>query len=129
MDVARTPYNAQARLKQALTPMWDAEMGERLRLARERQLRTQGELAALLTTPGRPVSQQQVAAVEAGRLSYLNVSWARLEAALGRHTGFVLIARDKALYDPALIGQRYHEHRQKTLRKNANPARRGRITR
>lgn len=126
MDVARTPHNAQTRLKQAMTPLWDKEMGRRLRTARERQLRTQDELAGLLSTEGRPISQQQVAGIESGRLGFLNVTWARLEAVLGKHTGYVLIAKDKALYNEQLIARLYFEHRQKSLRKNANPARKGR---
>lgn len=126
MDTARASHGAQARLKLALTPLWVPGMGKRLKVAREKQLRTQAELATLLTTPEHSVSQQQVAAVEGGRLDRLDVTWARLEAVLGRHTGYVLIAKDAALYNERLIAVRYFEHRQKTLRKNANPARRSR---
>lgn len=126
MNIARAPHNAQARLKLALTPLWDRGMGARLRVARERQLRSQAELAALLSTEGRPVSQQQVAALEHGRLEWIPVSWARLEAALGKHVGYVLIASDAASYDPEVIARKYYEHRQKTLRRNANPARKSR---
>ena len=126
MDISRAPHNAQARLKIALTPIWDAEMGFRLRVARERQFRTQAEMAALLTTPGRPVSQQQIAAIEHGRLEWIPVTWGRLEAALGKHVGYVLIGKDKALYDPIVIGRKYYEHTQKTRRRNASPLRKSR---
>lgn len=121
MDFVRAPHNAQTRLKTVMTPIFDQEMGNRLRVAREKSLRTQGELAALMTTPGNPISQQQIAAVEHGRLNRLNVTWARLDAVFGRNLSYVLIGADKALYDEKLIGRRYYEHRQKTLRKNANP--------
>jgi hypothetical protein len=117
MDVARAPHNAQTKLKAVMTPIWTRAMGHRLRVARERQLRTQGELATILSVPGSPISKQTVAKVESGRLRYMRVTWARLEAALGRHTGYVLIARDEALYNEALIGQRYHDARWRALRR------------
>jgi transcriptional regulator with XRE-family HTH domain len=121
MDLLRAPNNAQTRLKLCMTPLWTASMGRRLRIARERLLKTQAELGALLSTPGSPVSQQQVAGVEHGRLGHLDVTWARLEAVLGKHAGYVLIAKDEALYDERAIGHRYYEYTQKTRRKNANP--------
>ncbi len=117
MDIARAPHNAQTRLKTVMTPIWTREMGHRLRVAREKQLRTQGEMAGLLSTPGHPVSQQQVAAVEGGRKTFLGVTWARLEAALGKHLGYVLIARDAALYNEQDIRIRYQDCRQRELRK------------
>lgn len=115
------------KLKMVLTPIWDRGMGARLRVAREKQLRTQAELAALLTTPGRPVSQQQVAAAEHGRLEHLNTTWARLEAVLGIHMAYVLVARDAIHYDENFISLRYQEFRLKTNRKNANSAIKGRF--
>lgn len=120
MDLARAPHNAQARLKLALTPLWTASMGRRLGIARQKLLKSQAELAAHLSTPGSHISQQQIAHIENGRIGFLDVTWARLEAALGKHTGYVLIAKEEALYDEILIGRRYYEHRQKTNRKNAN---------
>lgn len=106
------------RLKLVLTPLWTKEMGRRLKIAREKGLRTQAELAALMSTPERHVSQQRIAAVEEGRSEFLNVTYARLEAVLGNHdSAFVLIGRDAALYDGAAIGVRYFDYRQRAMRK------------
>lgn len=104
------------RLKLIMTPIWTREMGQRLRIARMKQRRTQRELAAILTTEGRAVSQQQVAWVEQGRLDRLKVNWARLEAVLGQLTGYVLTAKDHALYDENEIALRYFVYRQQTMR-------------
>lgn len=117
MDIARAPHNAQTKLKTVLTPIWDREMGRRLAIARMKQGRKQAELATLLSTPGHPISQQQIAKVEGGRLERLDVTWARIEAVLGKHAGYVLIARDAALYDEQAIAMNYHDMRQRALRK------------
>jgi transcriptional regulator with XRE-family HTH domain len=107
MDAARISHNAQARLKHALTPLWDQAMGWRLKIARERMLVTQGELAELLSTPGAKISQQQIAKIEDARSVRLNVSWARLDAVMGPHVGFVLIGKDASLYQDQKWGKRY----------------------
>ena len=116
-NFARSPHTAQTKLKACLTPIWDRAMGRRLRVARERMLRTQGELAAVLSTPGQAISKQTVSKVESGRLRYMRVTWARLEACLGRHAPYVLIARDEALYNRAKIAATYHDARFRALRR------------
>lgn len=100
-----------------LTPIWSREMGQRLCVAREKRLCTQGELAGLLSTPGRPVHQSQVRLAEKGLLRHLNVNWARLEAVFPKDLPFILIGAYDATYNRRLIAQRYWEHRQKVLRK------------
>lgn len=123
MDVQRLPNRNIELLKAALTPAWRPDMGKRLRTARQKMLKNQSEFAAMLSGAGGRVSQQQVAAVEVGRLEYLAITWAQLEDVLGPHTSFVLTARDWARYDERLIARKYQEFTQKTRRKNANPAR------
>ncbi len=118
MDFARTAHNAQTKLKSIMTPIWDRAMGHRLKVARERMLRTQAELAAVLSTPHHPVSQQQVAAIEGGRRHRSEITWARFEAAMGKHAPYVLIAREAALYDEQAIGVRYYDYRQRAMRKH-----------
>lgn len=114
--------NSHSRLKLILTPLGDRDPELRIRfmVAREKILRRQVDLAALLSTPGHPVSQQQVAAFESGRTTRLDVTWARLEAVFGTHTAYVLVARDSALYDRNVIRSRYEDHFQRAMRKFPN---------
>jgi transcriptional regulator with XRE-family HTH domain len=114
MDIARATHNAQSRLKQAMTPLWTKEMGHRLRIARMKQGRSQLEFAALLSTEAHPVSQQQIARVENGRMDRIGVTWARLEAVLGTQLSYVLIGAGAALYNERLIHRRYWDLRMKT---------------
>lgn len=117
MDLAQAPHNAQARMKLIMTPIWDKEMGRRLRLARTRQLRTQLEFAAVLSTPESPVGQQAIAAIEHGRKHRSQITWARLEAVLGKYTNYVLIASDAALIESTMPRTDYHDYRQRAMRK------------
>ncbi len=112
--------HARDRLKLVMTPLGDRDpdLKARFRLAREKMLRRQVDIAALLSTEGHPVSQQQVAAFESGRTTRLDVTWARLEAVFGPLiTAYVLVARDAALYDRGLIRARYEDHFQRAMRK------------
>lgn len=110
--------DARSRLKLIMTPIWDRLMGGRLRIAREKMLRTQAELAAVLSTPAHPICQQQVAAIESGRRHRSEITWARLEAVLGHeHAAYVLVASGDALYNIGLIHERYYDYRQRAMRK------------
>lgn len=109
--------DARSRLKLVLTPIWDKAMGHRLMVARERMLRTQADLAGVLSTPESPISKQTVSKIERGRLRHMRVTWARLEAVLGHHTAYVLTARDALTYNERLIRERFHDARWRALRR------------
>jgi hypothetical protein len=82
-----------------------------------KQLRTQGELAAVLSLPGQTLSKQTIAKVEAGRLRHFKVTWARIESVLGRLTNYVLIGSEAALINEPRIAMLFHDARFRALRR------------
>lgn len=103
------------KLKESLTPIWNREMGQRLRLVRMLTLRRQVDLAELLSTPEGRVHAQQIDKVERGWLDRLHVTWARLETVLGAHIGYVLTGKDAAYYENRKV--RFNEHYQRAMRR------------
>lgn len=110
--------DSRTKIKQVMTPIWNREMGQRLRTVRMITLRRQVDLAALLTTESGRVHPQQIDKVEKGWLDRLHVTWAHLEKALGAFTDYVLTGKDAAYFENRET--HFSDHYQRAMRKRRN---------
>lgn len=106
-------------MEQILTPIFDAEMGFRLGVARMAMKMSQAELGQFLG-----VSQAVMSDIEQGRTPIPGFPIARLNAVLGGHASYVLLNKNKHKYNVPRIKKSYWEKRLKLDRKNrAQPQR------
>ena len=93
------------RLALAVTPGWTRESGARLKTARMALLIEQEELGRLLG-----LSQRTISLIETGHRDVVKtLTLARLQAVLGKHTGFVLIGSNADAYISPSIRIKYWE--------------------
>lgn len=103
---------------QVVTPLWNKEMGERLRAARCKLGLGQMALAQMLGT-----SQSVLSRVERGVLTYIPVSVTRLATTLGGELlAYVLIAAGADKVHPGLSAPRYYIKAKGWTRKGAPDA-------
>lgn len=76
------------------TPVFDLEMGKRLRVAREKADLTQKQLADLLG-----LTQTDISRLETGRTSQVNVTCEKFRIALGEHFEYMLIRQGYYRYE------------------------------
>lgn len=101
-------------LEDVCTPIFDAEMGRRLRLMRMRRLLDQKELAEMLA-----IKQSTVSDLELGILSVPRHPFtvAHLKEIFGVDTGFILYGTNPERFSPAYIMEKFHEKKFKVNRK------------
>lgn len=105
------PISRHEKLYTRVTPIFDGHMGKRMATARMLTLRTQKEVAALLSTPEYGVSQSTVSDIEKGSLRFSGFSLARLEAVFGRHVNFILFGTQAERYDERHIAKRFWQYK------------------
>lgn len=115
----------KVKLQEYLTPMFTAEMGERLETVRKYKFWTQTQLAEKLSSPMKKVSQQTIAEIEHGRTRYGHFSMALLVERLGLiAVEYVLAGRNERLYDRGKISEKYWKEKLKQRphhKKRGNP--------
>lgn len=94
----------QERLHAVVTPLWDLEMGQRLRLMRMMLLLDQTALGNFLG-----LSQRRVSDIENGHMRLVPVTIARLEAVFGDRVGYILLNSAPERFSPTHIYTKYLE--------------------
>lgn len=95
-------HKNQDRLFEAVSPIWTPERGVRLRLVRMKLMKDQHELGALLG-----LSQQNISAMESGRVCRARVPLSQWRAVFGVHFNYVLFGLSKEKYPQHLIVSAY----------------------
>lgn len=103
----RPPISKKDLLETQVCPLFNKHMGRRMAIARMLTLRSQGEIASLLSTKEMPVGQASVSGLESGALRFAGFTLDRLRSVFGKHTEFILYGTQADRYDENFIVNRF----------------------
>lgn len=108
MTPAKEKKSPAVEITEVTTPIFNAEMGARLRLMRMKLLMDQRELGAKLG-----IGQQQVSRLESGKIVTLErpFTCAKLREVFGDLYMFILLGRNPERFPSGHIGKAYWDHK------------------
>ena len=114
---AKTPSYIE-RIEHRVIPLVDSNMGSRFRMVRQKMKMDQGEIAELLGS-----NQKQISNLEIGRLEHAPFTLGRMRAVFGKNFHFILFGTGDANYwNGAQINRDYWHERLKVRRKPGSGA-------